>query len=148
MATQRSITPTEPVLVVGGTGKTGRRVAEWLRAPGSEVRIGTPRAFAAFMRHGAAVERTHKGDGPGISWCCRCGPQHQRQGLGTRLVEPILECADCDGATCRLETSDPANVAFYERFGFEVVEGGVPGAPVLTAMRRPPRARRRTHQGG
>jgi hypothetical protein len=54
MATQRSITPTEPVLVVGGTGKIGR-------------------------------------------------------------LEPA---------------------------------GHAPGAPVLTAMRRPPRARRRTHQGG
>jgi uncharacterized protein YbjT (DUF2867 family) len=103
MATQRSITPPDPILVVGGTGKTGRRVAERLRARGSEVRIGAPRAAPPFDR---------------------------------------------DGATCRLETSDPANVAFYERFGFEVVEGGVPGAPVLTAMRRPPRARRRTHQGG
>ena len=112
------------------------------------VLFADPRAFPAFMRHGAAVERTHKGDRSWYLVVLSVRPEHQRQGLGTRLVEPIFERADRDGATCRLETSDPANVAFYERFGFEVVGGGVPGAPVLTAMRRSPRARRRTHQGG
>ena len=47
MATQRSVTPTQPARVVGGTGKTGRRVAERLPARGSEVRIGTRRATGA-----------------------------------------------------------------------------------------------------
>ena len=47
MATERSITPTHPVLVVGGTGKTGRRVAERLRAP-SERGAHRPRATPPF----------------------------------------------------------------------------------------------------
>ena len=35
-------------LVVGGTGKTGRRVAERLRARGLPVRIGTPSSKPPF----------------------------------------------------------------------------------------------------
>jgi uncharacterized protein YbjT (DUF2867 family) len=48
MAAQRRGNRLEPVLVVGGTGKTGRRVAERLRARGKAVRIGTPRGTPPF----------------------------------------------------------------------------------------------------
>src|SRR5262245_66467186 len=37
-----------PVLVLGGTGKTGRRVAQRLRARGTPVRIGSRSARPAF----------------------------------------------------------------------------------------------------
>jgi predicted N-acetyltransferase YhbS len=65
------------------------------------------------------------------SWSCRR--------LGSRLVEPILERPDRDGLPCRLETSDPANVPFYRRFGFEVEDPAfeaIPGGLLLTTMRR------------
>jgi uncharacterized protein YbjT (DUF2867 family) len=39
---------TEPILVIGGTGKTGRRVAERLTARGVPVRIGSRTAQPAF----------------------------------------------------------------------------------------------------
>lgn len=45
--------------------------------------------------------------------------QAQRQGLGSRLLQPVLSRADRDGVLCYLETADPANLAYYERFGFE-----------------------------
>jgi len=67
-------------------------------------------------------------------------PDAQRLGLGSRLMEPALEQADRDGVACRLETSDRANVPYYERFGFEVTDHAlplVPGAPTHVAMRRP-----------
>jgi predicted N-acetyltransferase YhbS len=70
-------------------------------------------------------------------------PEHQRHGLGSRLVRPIIERADGDGMPCHLETADPANVAFYRQFGFEVVDAALEvipgGGPTLTTMRRPPR---------
>jgi predicted N-acetyltransferase YhbS len=59
----------------------------------------------------------------------------QRRGLGSRLVRPILERADRDGVACHLETADPANVPYYRRFGFEVVEPSlevIPDGPNLT----------------
>jgi uncharacterized protein YbjT (DUF2867 family) len=38
----------QPILALGGTGKTGRRVAQRLRARGQPVRIGTPSAAPPF----------------------------------------------------------------------------------------------------
>jgi GNAT superfamily N-acetyltransferase len=70
-------------------------------------------------------------------------PECQRRGLGSALVEPILDRADRDALPCWLETFDPANVAFYQRFGFEVIDPAlpaIPGGPPLTTMRRPPGA--------
>jgi hypothetical protein len=60
------------------------------------------------------------------------------------VCQPILEQADRDGAPCRLETSNPDNAAFYQRFGFEVTDpafAALPGGPFLTTMRRPPKVR-------
>ena len=40
-------TPTAPILVTGGTGRTGRRVADRLRAQGRPVRIASRTAAPA-----------------------------------------------------------------------------------------------------
>jgi hypothetical protein len=60
-----------------------------------------------------------------------------------RLVRPINERADRDGVSCHLETADPANVAFYRGFGFDVVDAALEvipgGGPTVTTMRRAPR---------
>src|SRR5688500_15137257 len=45
---RKSIEHSKPVLVVGGTGKTGRRVAERLAARGVPVRIGSRSAIPSF----------------------------------------------------------------------------------------------------
>jgi ribosomal protein S18 acetylase RimI-like enzyme len=97
------------------------------------------------MRYGANIEAAHRDEPHWYLVVLSVRPECQRQGLGSRLVGPILERADRDGMPCRLETSDPANIAFYERFGFEVTDpafAAIPGGPHLTCMRRPPAARR------
>ena len=66
-------------------------------------------------------------------------PGSQREGLGTRLIQPVLDRADADGDPCFLETSDRANVPYYERFGFSVIDDDlhlVPNGPSHVAMRR------------
>lgn len=50
-----STTTTGRVLVLGGTGKTGRRVAARLKAQGIPVRIGSRRATPAFDWHSEAT---------------------------------------------------------------------------------------------
>lgn len=45
----------------------------------------------------------------------------RRQGVGARLLQDALQRADAAGLACYLETDLPGNVAFYRRFGFEVV---------------------------
>lgn len=48
--------------------------------------------------------------------------EHQGQGRGAALVREGIDRADREGSPCYLETSEPRNLGFYERLGFEVVE--------------------------
>jgi hypothetical protein len=51
-----------------------------------------------------------------------------------------LDAADANGIAIYLEPADPANVAYYERFGFSVIDEAlelVLGGPTHVAMRRP-----------
>ena len=64
-------------------------------------------------------------------------PRHQSQGLGSALIEPFLAAFDRDGAVAYLEASNPRNVPFYERQGFEVRSEFHPdGGPLITGMWR------------
>jgi ribosomal protein S18 acetylase RimI-like enzyme len=64
----------------------------------------------------------------------------QGQGLGSRLLQPVLARADREGLLCYLETADPANLGFYERFGFEFDRRHqlIPDGPPHYSMLRPP----------
>jgi ribosomal protein S18 acetylase RimI-like enzyme len=97
------------------------------------------RAFVTFTRLGANSERNHPTDAHWSLEALGIRPQSQRQGIGSRLVKPILERGDEEGIECYLETSDPGNVAFYQRFGFRVVTDLplIPDGPPHIAMRRP-----------
>jgi GNAT superfamily N-acetyltransferase len=64
-------------------------------------------------------------------------PKRQRQGYGSALLEPGLERCDAEGMPAYLETQREANIAFYRRFGFEVVEKlKLPDSPPLWTMWR------------
>ena len=66
-------------------------------------------------------------------------PSRQRQGVGSFLISPTLECADRDRLPVYLETTKEANVTYYRRFGFDVVEDLMVGGAlrVWTMLRRP-----------
>ena len=49
-------------------------------------------------------------------------PSFQRTGAGTALLEPVLARVDAEGLPAYLETQKEANLAWYGRFGFDVVE--------------------------
>jgi ribosomal protein S18 acetylase RimI-like enzyme len=49
-------------------------------------------------------------------------PEHQGKGMGTQLIQPMVDRADNEGLGMYLESSKESNVAFYARFGFEVRE--------------------------
>jgi ribosomal protein S18 acetylase RimI-like enzyme len=64
-------------------------------------------------------------------------PSRQGMGIGSQLIQPVLQRADESGLACYLETMKARNIAFYERHGFEVVVRGnlEDGSPYWT-MRR------------
>lgn len=97
-------------------------------------------AMRRFARVGSALERAHP---PEPSWYLQAmgvHPRVQRQGAGARLMAAGIALADRDRLPCYLQTSDPANVKYYERFGFELVQPAIatyPGGPTYLGMRRP-----------
>ena len=67
-------------------------------------------------------------------------PDAQGQGLGSRLMAPMLERCDREGVPAYLESSKERNVAFYGRHGFGVThEMRFPRGPKLWLMWRDPR---------
>ena len=66
-------------------------------------------------------------------------PDQQSRGLGSKVLAPMLERCDRIGMLAYLESSNPANVGFYRRHGFEPVDEFVLGDGVLiTPMSREP----------
>jgi GNAT superfamily N-acetyltransferase len=67
-------------------------------------------------------------------------PERQGEGIGTALMQPVLERADRDGIPAYLETATGRNVLLYERQRFAVVEElTLPGTDVHGwLMRRTP----------
>jgi GNAT superfamily N-acetyltransferase len=70
-------------------------------------------------------------------------PPRQGQGVGGRLIQPVLAQADADGLRCYLETAKERNLEFYRRHGFQVAREDVVqgGGPRFWMMVREPRAR-------
>ena len=67
-------------------------------------------------------------------------PDHQSQGVGGRLIRPVLAEADAAGERCYLETLEERNLSFYSRLGFAVGEEvAQPGLPTFWTMVREPR---------
>jgi GNAT superfamily N-acetyltransferase len=57
-------------------------------------------------------------------------PEHQRKGLGTAIVQHMVDKADELNVGCYLENANPYNLPFYQRFGFQVIsEKEVIGIP-------------------
>lgn len=67
-------------------------------------------------------------------------PAGRGGGYGKALLNHRLGRCDDEGLPAYLESSKHANIPFYERFGFEVVqEVPLPGGPSLWTMWREPR---------
>jgi ribosomal protein S18 acetylase RimI-like enzyme len=138
---------------IGGDGEL-RGIAIWLapgRFPWSAVRQirgsgwmlsilrAYPGSFWAFMQTGTNGARLHPPDRHWYLETMGVDPNVQRQGLGGRLLKPVLEIADRDQVDCYLETAEPRNADYYARHGFVVENPAlqiVPNGPPHIAMRR------------
>ncbi|CAL9556407.1 GNAT family N-acetyltransferase [Streptomyces sp. enrichment culture] len=73
-------------------------------------------------------------------WMIGVDPAHQGRGLGTALVEHVLERCDRDGLPAYLEASNARSRALYERLGFTVQGAALalPDGPLMWPMWREP----------
>jgi GNAT superfamily N-acetyltransferase len=96
------------------------------------------------MRVGAALENAHPAEAAWYLEAMGVHPRAQRRGVGSRLITPVLTLADESGLPCYLQTSDPANIEYYRRYGFEVSQPSIetiPDGPRYIGMTRPASAR-------
>ena len=73
-------------------------------------------------------------------WALGVEPNSQGQGVGGRLIQPVLARADAEGLPCYLETETEGNVVFYQKRGFDVLSAGeVPGhgVKIWTMVKKP-----------
>jgi ribosomal protein S18 acetylase RimI-like enzyme len=109
-------------------------------APGM-VRAFGPRRVPLLVRGLTAIEEHHPDHV--AHWhlgILGTDPAHQGRGLASSVMAPVLGRCDADGVPAYLESSKHANIAFYRRHGFEVVnEISLPDGPTIWGMWREPR---------
>ncbi len=122
-------------------------VDDWKTPPADLVRSlpSTVRAFGRSLPRALRVllsaEKVHPPEPHRHLGYIGTHDDHKGKGLGTALLTSMTDRCDQEGLAAYLESTNPANDAWYARFGFES-RGPVPlpsGAPVLTAMWRDPR---------
>jgi GNAT superfamily N-acetyltransferase len=120
---------------------------EWRQTRGEELRAmpGLFLAFGRSLRRGLVAEEMMKAAHPEEPhWYLAIigsDPDVRGKGFGQVLMRSRLDRCDAEHAPAYLESSNPDNVPYYQRFGFEVTgEITLPdGGPSLVPMWRPAR---------
>jgi len=116
------------------TAIQGLRIATAFADPRHWARI--PRVSRGLLQ----AERLHP-PAPPHFYLASLGvtPDAQGKGLGSRLLQPVLEVCDTDRVPAYLESSKESNISFYARHGFRVTrEISLPRGPTVYAMWREP----------
>lgn len=128
--------------------RPGERLTLWrmvrvgLSAMPLPLKLGWP-AVRRSLTLSEQVDRMHGELAPDAHWYLMAlgvAPGRQGRGIGSALIQPVLERADSERLPCYLETFNQTNVSFYARHGFEVSgQSQVPGGgPPFWGMRREP----------
>ncbi|MGJ6123416.1 GNAT family N-acetyltransferase [Mycolicibacterium sp. Y3] len=118
----------------------------WRHTVGEQVRAapGLLLAFGAAVRRGQQAEelmqRHHPEEPHWYLAVIGSDPSVRGSGQGQALMRSRLDRCDAEHAPAYLESSNPANIGYYQRFGFEVTgEIVLPDGPSLWPMWRQPR---------
>ncbi|CAN5483472.1 GNAT family N-acetyltransferase [soil metagenome] len=115
------------------------RLTELLRSLLPMVRLTGLAGGMRGLRFLGAMERAHPAADHWYLALLGTDPAHQGRGVGSALIKPVVDRCDQDGTGAYLESSDPANVAFYEGHGFRVTgEVTAGGSPPVHLMWRDP----------
>ena len=96
----------------------------------------TPRALGLLSR----IEKVHPTEPHWYLAVLGTAPAHQGKGVGSALMQPVLDTCDAEGLGAYLESSKESNIPFYRRHGFEVTgEIATKDGPKLWPMWRDPR---------
>lgn len=99
------------------------------------------RRVPTALRGLAVIEAAHGRQDPEHHYLSVLGtrPDRQGEGIGSALLQPMLDRCDREGVGAYLESSKAENLPFYERHGFRVVEEiRLPKGPPLWPMWRDP----------
>ena len=99
----------------------------FLRQAGGDGASPLPRLQGQLLQRVSRVEsrfdQIHREIVPGPHWylmTLAVEPDRQGQGIGSRLIAPMLERARAAALPCYLETMTELDVAFYRKNGFQV----------------------------
>jgi ribosomal protein S18 acetylase RimI-like enzyme len=96
-------------------------------------------AMSRLTVMGRAISKAHLREPHWYLGVLGTDPDAQGQGIGSALIEPVLQRCDAEGLPAYLESSKERNLSFYRRHGFEVdSEIQVPDGPMLWPMTRRP----------
>lgn len=136
------------------TNETGTGAALWLppsrwKLPTSTLLKLMPSTVITFrarlpllLRGLAMIEKVHPRKPHYYLPFIGVDPWYQNRGLGTQLMNPVLDRCDREGVGAYLEASTEANKRLYLGLGFEVTgELSLPKGPPLWPMWRKPRTR-------
>lgn len=114
-----------------------REILRWVPAMAASMRLRLPVALQLLN----AMERAHPKEPHYYLEFLGTRKDRQSRGGGSAVITAMLERSDAEGVPAYLESSNPRNVPFYARHGFQ--ERGVvdapKGGPSLTTMWREPR---------
>jgi GNAT superfamily N-acetyltransferase len=108
---------------------TSKDLALWptLRLAASVMRHGGPFAVLRTLKLDARLDDKHPPEPHVYLFAVAVAPGFQGKGLGRRVLKPMLEYCDTNGALAYLENSKARNLPFYRGLGFEVLEELAPG---------------------
>ncbi|MFI2841077.1 GNAT family N-acetyltransferase [Mycolicibacterium sp. PDY-3] len=120
---------------------------QWRHTPAEELRAAPSMllTFGKAVRRGMQVselmKRSHPDEPHWYLAVIGSDPQVRGDGFGHALMRSRLDRCDAEFAPAYLESSNPDNIGYYQRFGFEVTgEITLPdGGPVMYPMWRDPR---------
>lgn len=115
--------------------RAARQRAERMEALLSGVMSGPGKADVLATLD--AVQQAHPHEPHWYLFSIGADPAQQGRGLGSLIMKHVLPLCDAEGMPAYLESSNPRNVPFYERHGFEVASVvQVGAAPPITLMIR------------